>query len=465
MAHGLGNQLLELVNALQFSLLTGRILILKDSYMDWHQNMKFDSFDSVVEWADTEYFLKHDLNFGRKYVLDYLTPNTIELLMCADWTAELENYETVVIKHAMQDVHIAHANQHAYGKSLQESFLGLDFFFLSHFFWTGRRELDLFVTVQSLPRAMPWDGQRRLGDLIADIREHRPAALLGVHVRMCRLPYHYMDTYHYTPAPPEALHSTGEEVPDDFCFVASLEPMLNCTARLAAERRRAPGGERGVVVLWATDMDRHAAPLLQQIAALESVTVVRLLAEQAERYDRHPQTAMADLVLLSEADQLIATTMSTFSYATHARGLSRPYYMTFRDPRRGDACAAAAGPEAGLLALGAMHDGCTVTDADARTTVTCTHKRAGCLSLLIDPAFEGDRRVGCLQSAARCWDGNASFAAPFLAPVDHAAQAQHYWAKSGRRLVADYPHMRLPACPPAEEQMAHFDARLSEVTP
>ena len=90
------------------------------------------------------------------------------------------------------------------------------------------------------------------------------------------------------------------------------------------------------------------------------------LAEQAERYDRHPQTAMADLVLLSGADQLIATTMSTFSYATHARGLSRPYYMTFRDPRRGDMCAAAAGPEAGLLALGAMHDGCTVTDADAR---------------------------------------------------------------------------------------------------
>ncbi len=62
MGLGLGNQLLELVNAFQFSLLTGRILILKDSYMDWYQNMRFENFDSVIRWADTNYFLKHALH-------------------------------------------------------------------------------------------------------------------------------------------------------------------------------------------------------------------------------------------------------------------------------------------------------------------------------------------------------------------------------------------------------------------
>ncbi len=42
-----------------------------------------------------------------------------------------------------------------------------------------------------------------------------------------------------------------------------------------------------------------------------------------------------------------------------------------------------------------------------------------------------------------------------------AAQAQHFWAKRGRRLVADYPHMRLPRCPPPAEQIAAIDARLA----
>ena len=46
---GLRNQLLEQVNAIQFSLLTGRILIIKASYVDWHQNMKYDSLDSVIK--------------------------------------------------------------------------------------------------------------------------------------------------------------------------------------------------------------------------------------------------------------------------------------------------------------------------------------------------------------------------------------------------------------------------------
>ena len=135
-------------------------------------------------------------------------------------------------------------------------------------------------------------------------------------------------------------------------------------------------------------------------------------------------------------------------------------HPTFRDPATGDACAAAGGSEAVLLALGDMHDDCTVTDADARATVRCARKRAGCLAPIVDPAIEGDRRIGCLQSAARCWPGGAAFASAFLARIDHAAQAQHYWAKRGRRLVAGYPHMRLPRCPPAAEQIAVMAARL-----
>ena len=285
MGLGLGNQLLELVNAFQFSLLTGRILILKDSYMDWHQSMRFEKFDSVMKWADTNYFLKHDLHLGSTYTLDYLTPNTIEFLMCADWTSELENYDSVIIRNGMQDVHIAHANPFKYGRLLQETFLGLDFFFLSHFFWTGSRELDLPVTASSLPQPMPWDGQRRLGDIIADIHAHEPALLLGIHVRISGFLFEYMDTYHYTPRPPGAPPPPGDDSdePDDFCFTATLEPMLNCTRGILAAHPRAAGRRAGggAVVLWATDMDRYAAPLLREMAALDAVTVVRLVAPHA----------------------------------------------------------------------------------------------------------------------------------------------------------------------------------------
>ena len=170
--------------------------------------MTYDSLDSVIKWADTEYFLKHDLHFGPTYTLDYLTPNTIEFLLCADWTSDLENYDSVIIRNGLQDVHMTHANQFKNGRLLQETFLGLDFFFLSHFFWTGTRELDLSVAASSLPRPMPWDGQRRLGDLISDIRAHAPALLLGIHVRSALI-FEYMDTYHYTRGRP--TRCTGEE--------------------------------------------------------------------------------------------------------------------------------------------------------------------------------------------------------------------------------------------------------------
>jgi hypothetical protein len=110
--------------------------------------------------------------------------------------------------------------------------------------------------------------------------------------------------------------------------------MLNCTRGILAAHPRAAGRRAGggAVVLWATDMDRYAAPLLREMAALDAVTVVRLVAPHAERFDRHPETALADLVLLSQADRLVATAMSTFSYAAHARGLAAPHHPTFRDP-------------------------------------------------------------------------------------------------------------------------------------
>ena len=68
-------------------------------------------------------------------------------------------------------------------------------------------------------------------------------------------------------------------------------------------------------------------------------------------------------------DDFVGTVMSTFSFAAHARALATPRYPSFADPcAAAGPCVRAAGPEAGLLNRGPMHDDCGLTGGN---TMTC----------------------------------------------------------------------------------------------
>ena len=220
------------------------------------------------------------------------------------------------------------------------------------------------------------------------------------------------------------------------------------------------GDGGGVVLLWATDNDELSAPLLREVAGVPGVRVVRLRPGLAVRSDAHPSTALADAALLGEADELIASAGSTFAHAVHARALVAPHLLAFGDPCLGPgrACAAAAGPEAGLVNRGPMHDVCTLVEWDGwHMGVQCRERRGDCVSVLMDPGWTGDvgGTIGCLQGAASCHppadpDGGGVWGRlrRYEAGVDHDVLFQHVWAKRSRVIIADdYDHLYLPPCP------------------
>jgi hypothetical protein len=464
---GFGNQLLTLVNGLQLALMTDRILIIRHRFSPNHHGVVASMLDSVVPWMSTLYIEQHDVKLGPERVIDLWTKSGLEFLICKNWTEQLREFPTLRLPHGVQDVHLSHANW-AFGDALRATFRSLDFFFLSHFFWSGRQELSLTVRAETLPRPQPWDGARPLSALIRDLRAARPARLIGVHVRIASNHFCIIDTVNYPEEIDPALGNASlRDAPPsatDFCFSSSLASVSACLRRIVDAPR---GDAAPAVVLWAADSDSLSADLLHATAALPGVRVVRLRHAADARYDADPRAALLDLLLLTEADALVAAAWSTYSYAAHARGPYTPHYPAFRPPGApGAPCAPAAGPEAGLLGVGPGFDECAHAGP---AQLVCRAWRAECTTALM-----GDGATGCIESLLRepCCPAGAAAAlraavAPHAGGFDAARLLAQVHAKHGRAIVpANGARMAgdLPECPPTAARVRELVQRFRDRT-
>ena len=485
---GLGNQLIEFVNGLQIALVTGRILVLRVASGEDFKYNTFTVFDSVLELMTTDFLERHDFRFflddaWSTFKLDLWSREGIDNLMCSD-LGHLQQYETFHMVNPVQDVHLINANPHC--EDLLRAFHGLNFFFLSHFLWTGDRQLKLTVHATSSPTPLAWDGERALADLVSDLRASNPVKIVAVHVRVARS-FEYLDTYHYprgwqrcsprtAPAGNHRDDVANPVDPLDFCYSSSLDSVSTCLLdQLRAwipgydpSRKQEPyvGLGRHVIVLWATDHDGYTERLVAGLSSLPAVHVVRIRYGHGDRHDSDALSGMCDMLALGAADEMVATTMSTFSFAAHARSLLTPHYLSYRDPCGGQGvCARANGPEAGLLAFGRMHDGC-VFRAVGQEEVRCARQTEGCVSALMDPGWRHDlaagETIGCLQSAARCLGGDLSALFPYQANISHANQFEHVWAKRGRVLHLEPPRLGPPTCPSIWDQFETIERRYRE---
>jgi hypothetical protein len=135
--------MLGFVNGLLLALSTQRVLLLRFHGLAERKDYKFfDHFDTPVPWMSVDFVRAHDVkldleNDTATKNLNYWMKSSIQSIMCSD-QIEDRSYEIVRLTLAVQDVHLLHA---ASRYRLREAFRGLEFFFLSHFLWTGAREL------------------------------------------------------------------------------------------------------------------------------------------------------------------------------------------------------------------------------------------------------------------------------------------------------------------------------------
>ena len=213
------------------------------------------------------------------------------------------------------------------------------------------------MQVTSSPQSLAWDGERRLAHIISDLRASTALKMVAVHIRVARS-FEYLDTYHYSRGWQRCLSSqnvcdsdglcndkASHADPFDFCYSSSLDSISTCLFDLLREWVPAdiltskPSGGFGlnssVVVLWATDHDSYTEPLLSAISSFPALHVVRIRYRHSDRYDFDLLSGLCDMLVLGEADEMIATTMSTFSFAAHARSLLTPHYLSYRDPCQG----------------------------------------------------------------------------------------------------------------------------------
>jgi hypothetical protein len=148
---------------------------------------------------------------------------------------------------------------------------------------------------------------------------------------------------------------------------------------------------------------------------------------------------MLDVSLLQEADVLVATTGSTFSYTAHARGLINPYYPSFRGTRS-TACGESVGTEGGQLFFGPMYDECVWMSP---TEVECTEHRSDCLQTVCGSIYH----ERCLQGFAPCLTEDISWASPYLTDLDLEAFSLYQLARHSGHFNADLQPSIHRACP------------------
>ena len=212
---------------------------------------------------------------------------------------------------------------------------------------------------------------------------------------------------------------------------------------LKLEQDKEQGKE--VLIIWSADDDVRSAWLFDRLAALEGVTIVRIVhGGPADRFDQQPVLGMADTVLLGEADEMIATSRSSFSYVAHGRALLRPRYTGIM--LEGATCSLAPSSEAGLVHVTDMHSDCRQTDLKGHLSyndqqLTCKKRRRGCVSLSPGGFFSGM----CLQEQKCLKEHNDSYfhewAAPFDVGIDVLGLHEYRWARDGfPTLRTMYPH-------------------------
>ena len=346
---GLGNRLLQLVSGLMLALATGRGLA-----VDWQHlgnlngnRMAFAyDFDPVINWP----FALEVARTSSATRLLCTDAHHIDLLMKGNLREELEVYDVVYFL-CGHSPHILLANPFV-GASLSKAFHGRPFFFLSHFMWMGQKARQIVTNVSSLPLAQAWDGLRSLEDFSQLLRQARPRKVIGVHARICSSrPFEYFD-YRTVDSRRDAKLWSSES----FCkgHPDSMKDMSVCVGSLVESDSSSRGVEGPTVILWATDHDELASSLLHDLQALPEVVVVRISHANTDRRDTHPGTGLLDMLLLEEADTLVGTTSSTYSFAAHARSLAQPRYPSFRAGTR-DPCGRAPGTEGGPLFYGLSH--------------------------------------------------------------------------------------------------------------
>jgi hypothetical protein len=287
---GIGNQLLSFVNGMLLALSTKRIMVFRPTgFMTMAHYNSLELYDSPVKWMTTDFVIGHGIPLPlsdpiKTMTLDYWTKGSIEAVMCSSSLDMLGgSHDIVHLRSAAQDVHLLQANPQY---KFRDAFRGLEFFFLSHFLWTGAWELDTAVRAETHPRPASWDGERSLRALIADIRASGASAVVGVHVRVAW--FEYVDSFHYPdalPASPAAWPRCADPpahpapsawAAGGFCYSFSLDSILTCfLGPLANLTRPPPSAQRPLVILWATDDDDLSRPLFDALAALPAARLVR----------------------------------------------------------------------------------------------------------------------------------------------------------------------------------------------
>ena len=243
----------------------------------------------------------------------------------------------------------------------------------------GQKARQVVTNVSSLPLPQKWDGLQSLEDFSRLLREARPRKVIGVHARIYpSRPFEYFDHRN--------VETTGDATvwwSEFFCrgHPDSMTELGVCVGSLVEPNLTSTEHEWPTIILWSTDHDQLASRLLHDLQAIPKVIVVRISHASTNRFDTHADTGLIDMLFLGEADTLVGTTSSTYSFAAHARSLAEPRYPSFRANAQ-DACGRAPGTEGGLLVYGLSHD-CSPRDGYRHGypigTIWMCHRQSKCL--------------------------------------------------------------------------------------
>ena len=440
LAGGIGNQLLQIVSGLMLALATGRLVAIEDRDKDaenlpgGHEFM----FDSVLLFPYV-YNLQLPMNASRPNSKITAEIEGLSWLLCKNWTLELEKWDIADVLFG-QPPHVLFRNPF-YGEYLKNTFHSKPFFFLSHFVWIGAALRDVKLQLNIWPPSQAWDGARSIDEFVLRLRASRPAKVIGVHSRIySSRPFEYFD-HNYLDLQDEEgdkARCTGDQ--------RSLDELSNCVtdmvekingAAAAAPQSRRGSGE--VVILWATDNDEMSSRLLRNLKSIGGVRIVSIAHSStgSDRFDRFATAGQLDMLLLEEADILVGTTSSTFSFAVHARGLSTPLYPSFRRDRS-TACGSAVGTEGGLLSYGAGYSQCR-RDWIQRE-VSCGFVQAACLQFVMDATST----QSCIQDIGACPD--KVWYSDFLLDLDHPRFTESWLTRFGLTFVSHHSEGYMP-CP------------------
>jgi hypothetical protein len=122
--------------------------------------------------------------------------------------------------------------------------------------------------------------------------------------------------------------------------------------RLCPSSRTDPAAA-GTVWLLATDSEWVREQVAAAARYLHAGLRVWHSAGSIHPDNRHHQQALSEMLLVGQANHLVTTRLSTFSFAMHARANKRPWVVGLHHPT----CTHAAHSQDGLFTAAPVHDG------------------------------------------------------------------------------------------------------------